>query len=85
LLFAQTVPGEMIPIDASRICVEEKRLIGSYSASVELQQKSADLIFTRKINVARLVSHRFALELLSEGIHLASHPSDHSLKVVIQP
>jgi L-iditol 2-dehydrogenase len=85
LLFAQTVPGEMIPVDASRICMEEKRLIGSYSASIELQDKAAHLIFTRKINVARLISHRFALELLSEGIHLASHPSDHSLKVVIQP
>jgi L-iditol 2-dehydrogenase len=85
LLFAQTVPGEMIPVDASRICVEEKKLIGSYSASLELQEKAAHLIFKRKINVARLVSHRFALELLPEGIHLASHPSEHSLKVVIQP
>jgi len=85
LLFAQTVPGETIPVDASRICVEEKRLIGSYSASVELQEKAAHLIFAGKINVADLVSHRFALELLSEGIHLASHPSDQSLKVVIQP
>jgi L-iditol 2-dehydrogenase len=85
LLFAQTVPGEMIPVDASRICVEEKRLIGSYSASVELQEKAAHLIFDRKIKVAPLISHRFALELLPEGIHLASHPSDQSLKVVIQP
>jgi L-iditol 2-dehydrogenase len=85
LLFAQTVPGEMIPIDASSVCVEEKRLIGSYSASVELQEKAADMIFSKTINVARLISHRFALELLPEGIHLASHPSDHSLKVVIQP
>lgn len=85
LLFAQTVPGEMIPIDASCICVEEKKLIGSYSASIELQEQAADMIFTRKINVARLISHRFALELLPEGIHLASHPSEHSLKVVIQP
>lgn len=85
LLFAQTVPGEMIPVDASSICVEEKRLIGSYSASVDLQEKAAHLIFSRKINVAALVSHRFALELLPEGIHLASHPSDQSLKVVIQP
>lgn len=85
LLFAQTVPGEMVPVDASRICVEEKQLIGSYSASVELQEKAARLIFSRKINVARLISHRFALELLQEGIHLASHPSEHSLKVVIQP
>jgi L-iditol 2-dehydrogenase len=85
LLFAQTVAGEMIPVDASRICIEEKRLIGSYSASVELQGKAAHLIFSRKINVARLVSHRLPLELLPKGIHIASNPSDHSLKVVIQP
>ncbi len=85
LLFAQTVPGEMIPIDASSICVEEKKLIGSYSASVELQEKAADLIFTRKVNIARLVSHRFTLEKLLEGINLASHPSEYSLKVLIQP
>jgi L-iditol 2-dehydrogenase len=85
LLFAQTMPGEMIPVDASRICVEEKKLIGSYSASVELQEKTARLIFTKKINVARLISHRLGLEQLQTGIELASHPSEHSLKVVIQP
>ncbi len=85
LLFAQTVPGEIIPVDASRICVEEKKLIGSYSASIELQEKAAHLIFSGKVNVSRLISHRFALELLREGIHLASHPSEHSLKVLIQP
>ncbi len=85
LLFAQTVPGEMISVDASRICVEEKQLIGSYSASVELQSKAAHLLFTRSVNVARLVSHRFALDLLPEGIRLASHPSEDSLKVIIQP
>lgn len=85
LLFAQTVAGEKVPVDAARICVEEKKLIGSYSASIELQEKAADMIFKRKINVARLISHRFGLELLTEGVHLASHPSEHSLKVVIQP
>jgi len=85
LLFAQTVPGEMIPVDASRICMEEKKLIGSYSASIELQEKAAHLIFSGKVNVSRLISHKFALELLHEGIQLASHPSEHSLKVVIQP
>jgi L-iditol 2-dehydrogenase len=85
LLFAQTVPGEIIPVDVSSVCMEEKKLIGSYSASVELQEQSAQLIFTGKINVARLISHRFPLDRLAEGIHLASNPSDHSLKVVIQP
>jgi L-iditol 2-dehydrogenase len=85
LLFAQTVPGEMIPVDASRICVEEKRLIGSYSASVDLQEKAAHLIFSRKVNVHRLITHRFGLDLLPRGIHLASHPTEDSLKVMIKP
>jgi L-iditol 2-dehydrogenase len=85
LLFASTVPGEMIPIDASRICVEEKRLIGSYSSSVELQDRAAEWIFTRKINVTRLISHCFPLEQFAEAIHISSHPSENSLKVIIQP
>jgi L-iditol 2-dehydrogenase len=85
LLFAQTVPGEKIPVDASCVCIQEKQLIGSYSSSIELQDKSAKMIFERQVNVARLVTHRFALELLPEAIELASHPSEDSLKVMIQP
>ena len=85
LLFAQTVPGEMIPVDASRICVEEKQLIGSYSASVDLQDRAAQLIFSRRVNVRRLITHRFGLDTLPEGIHLASHPTVDSLKVIIEP
>ncbi len=85
LLFAQTVPGEKISVDASQICVEEKRLIGSYSASVELQEKSASLIFSKKVKVADLVSHRFPLDRLLEAVYLASHPSQDSLKVMVQP
>ncbi|PYV15301.1 MAG: Zn-dependent alcohol dehydrogenase, partial [Acidobacteria bacterium] len=85
LLFAQTVPGEMVPVDASRICVEEKKLIGSYSASVELQDKAASLLFSRSVRVAELVSHRFALDRLLEGVELAARPSEDSLKVVIRP
>jgi L-iditol 2-dehydrogenase len=85
LLFAQTVPGEMIPVDASRICVEEKRLIGSYSASVDLQEKAAHLIFSRKVKVRRLITHQFGLDFLTQGIQLASHPTEDSLKVMIKP
>ncbi len=85
LLFANTVPGEMIPVDASRICVEEKHLIGSYSSSVELHDTVANLIFTGKIRVARLISHRFPLDQFAEAIRVASHPSEDSLKVIVQP
>ena len=85
MLFAQTVPGEKIPVDVSAICMEEKALIGSYSASVELQNKTAELVFSGKVNVARLISHRLGLRHLIEGIRIASNPSANSLKVVIQP
>jgi len=85
LLFANTVRGEVTPVDASCICVEEKQLIGSYSSSVELHEKVAELIFERKINVTRLVSHCLPLERFAEAIHIASHPSEDSLKVIVQP
>jgi len=85
LLFAQTVPGERITVDSSCICMQEKQLIGSYSSSIELQDKAARMIFGREVNVARLVTHRFGLEQLQEGVELASHPSADSLKVVIRP
>ena len=85
MLFAQTVPGEKIPVDVGAICMEEKKLIGSYSASVDRQDRAAELVFSGKVNVARLISHRLDLESLLEGIRIALHPSDQSLKVVIQP
>lgn len=85
LLFANTVPGEVIPVDASRICVEEKQLIGSYSSSVELQDSAAELIFAGQINVKRLISHCFPLDRIAEAIDIASHPSENSLKVIVQP
>jgi L-iditol 2-dehydrogenase len=85
MLFAQTVPGERIAVDGSRICMEEKKLIGSYSASVELQNTAAELVFSGAVNVSRLITHRFALDLVAEGIRLASSPSEDSLKVILQP
>ena len=62
VLFAQTRLGETAPVDVGQIGKLEKELIGSYSASIDLQQESADLVFSRKIQVAPLITHRFPLE-----------------------
>src|SRR5579862_6165716 len=43
LLFAQTVRGEVV-VDPAAICVDEKTLLGSYSASVELQEESVRFV-----------------------------------------
>jgi len=84
LLFAQTQHGEAV-VDPAAICVDEKTLLGSYSASVDLQERSAQFVMGQEMDLARLVSHRFPLEQGVEALHLAAHPQPSSLKIVIQP
>jgi L-iditol 2-dehydrogenase len=83
LLFAQTVHGEAA-IDPAAICVDEKTLLGSYSASVELQNDSVRFVMSREMDLAGLISHRFSLSSSVEALKLAAHPQPDSMKVVIQ-
>jgi L-iditol 2-dehydrogenase len=83
LLFAQTARGEVM-IDPAAICVDEKTLLGSYSASVELEKDSVRFVMDREMNLERLISHRFPLSGSVEALTLAAHPQPDSMKVVIQ-
>jgi len=84
LLFAQTVHGEAI-VDPAAICADEKALLGSYSASVELQDESARFVMGREMELERLISHRFPLSRGLEALELAARPRPDSMKIVIQP
>src|SRR5437868_4806683 len=84
LLFAQTQHGEVV-IDPAAICVDEKTLVGSYSASVDLQQESVRFVMDREMELERLVSHRFPLEESTQALKLAAHPQPSSMKIMIQP
>jgi L-iditol 2-dehydrogenase len=84
LLFAQTVRGETT-IDPAAVCVDEKTLLGSYSASVELQEDSVRFVMNREMDLERLISHRFSLSCSVEALNLAAHPQPDSMKIVIQP
>jgi L-iditol 2-dehydrogenase len=84
LLFAQTVRSEAT-IDPAAVCVDEKSLLGSYSASVELQEESVRFVMNREMDLERLISHRFPLESGVQALHLAAHPQPDSMKIVIQP
>ncbi len=84
LLFAQTQHGEAV-IDPAAVCVDEKSLLGSYSASVDLQEESARFVLNREMDLERLISHRFPLAQSVEALRLAAHPKPDSMKVVIQP
>lgn len=84
LLFAQTQHGEAV-VDPAAICVDEKALVGSYSASVDLQDESVRFVMSREMNLEGLISHCFPLAESREALELASHPQPSSMKVMIQP
>jgi len=83
LLFAQNDPVMQIEFPAATVGVEEKEILGSYSASVDDQEESARLVFERRLPVKDLISHRFSLEEIASALDLAARPADDTLKVVI--
>lgn len=84
MLFAQTVREQAV-IDPASVCVDEKTLLGSYSASVEMQPASTAWVFSGAANLESLISHRFPLSGAVEGLNLAAHPQPDTMKLVIQP
>jgi L-iditol 2-dehydrogenase len=85
LLFAHTRLNDPLEVDAGAVCMQEKALIGSYSSDVTLQDEAAELIFTRRVDVRPLLTHRFALGRISEAIDHAAQPRDGSLKILVTP
>jgi L-iditol 2-dehydrogenase len=85
LLFAQTSHQERIEVSGADVCMGERVLCGSYSASVDLQKESAKLVFSGALPVRELISHQFPLSQIHQGIERALHPDEGSLKIVIHP
>jgi L-iditol 2-dehydrogenase len=84
LLFAHNDPVMQLAFPAAAIGVEEKEILGSYSASVDDQEESAALVFEHRLPVRELISHRFPLERIADALEMAARPADNTLKVVIR-
>lgn len=85
LLFSHTKRGASAPVDLAAVCVDEKDLIGSYSADFTLQRAVARLVFSRQLEVRRLITHEFPLAQAAAAVALAAQPTAESLKVVVRP
>ena len=85
LLFGQTRRGELAEVDVGELCVQEKALLGSYSADIDLQPLAAELLFGGRIPAERLITHRFPLEEIGAALAAASEPRPGALKVVVTP
>ncbi len=88
MLFASTQHGTAA-FDPAAVCMDEKTLMGSYSASVAIQQEGIDIVFDGyrdgTLDLTRLISHRFSLAQCAEAIDLASNPKPDSMKIVLKP
>lgn len=87
MLFASTQHGAAT-FDPAAVCMDEKTLMGSYSASVAIQQEAIDLVFNGfrdgSLDLTKLISHRFGLEDCAAAIALASNPQPDSMKIVFK-
>jgi L-iditol 2-dehydrogenase len=83
LLFAHNDPVLQLQFPAAAVGVEEKEILGSYSASVGDQEESAALVFGRRMPLREMISHRFPLERIADALELAAHPKGDTLKVII--
>lgn len=82
--FAATSPGERVEVDLGALSAAEKDLVCSYSASVDVQDLAAQLVFSRQVRVAELITHRFALADAPRAIALASRPGPGVMKVMLE-
>ena len=83
LLFAHTKRGDMLETDAASVCVDEISLLGSYSSDLTLQAEAAKAVFSRKLDVRKLITHRFELVKVAAAVEMAASPSPDSLKIVV--
>lgn len=83
MLFAHNDPVLKIEFPAAAVGIEEKEILGSYSASITEQQEYARIVFERRLPLAELVSHRFPTEQIAAALELAAKPTMDTLKVLI--
>jgi L-iditol 2-dehydrogenase len=83
LLFAANDPVTKIEFPAAAVGIDEKEILGSYSAAIDIQESAADLVLSRKLPVMDIVTHRFPLDRIQEGLNLAAQPTAESLKILI--
>ena len=62
----------------------EKDVISSYSASVDVQDLAAELVFSRAVRVAELITHRFPLADAAAACALAAKPGPGVMKVMLE-
>ena len=83
LLFAANDPVTRIEFPAAAVGIDEKEILGSYSAAVDIQESAAALVLQKKLPVMDIVTHRFPLDRIQDALELAARPTAQSLKILV--
>jgi L-iditol 2-dehydrogenase len=83
MVFSATSRGETAEVDLGLLCTSEKQILTAYSSSIDLQERAAELVFSRRVRVAELVTHRFPLQEAARAVAQVARPSLGTLKAVL--
>jgi threonine dehydrogenase-like Zn-dependent dehydrogenase len=83
VLFAHAPGGEAAEIDLNSVFKYERRILGTYSASVEDQAEIFELLCSGALDPSPLVTHTMALDDFNTGVSLARNHQ--ALKVLFTP
>jgi len=81
-VFAPTEPGKILPVSPNEIFFSEVKIIPSYSTSHVETREALEIIKNKKVDVQRLVTHRFVLADAAEAFRTAREDTN-SLKIVL--
>jgi L-iditol 2-dehydrogenase len=81
--FSATSSGERYEVDLGALAAAEKDLLNAYSASIDVQEEAKDAVFSRKLDVASLISDLFPLDRAPEALDRFRRPGPETLKVIV--
>ncbi len=83
VLFGVPSKGATLDVDVSVVYSKELTLVPSYAASDKDTKQSLDLISSGKVDVKRLITHRYALEDSQKAFEHA-YTGQNAMKIIIQ-
>ena len=83
VLFAHAGEGETAGFELNTLFKNERRVVATYSGSLDEQDRVADLLFSGKLDPRPLVSHRIPLDRIQDAVDLARRRQ--ALKILIGP
>jgi L-iditol 2-dehydrogenase len=84
LLFAPPMPGTQVPVPFGDLWKDEITVTMTYAGSPDDIKDAIELLWTKKVIVSDMITHRFGLADAGKGFELAAKAGE-SIKVIIEP